>query len=346
MSPMTIPPVFVLSTGRCGSTMISDILNRHPQILSISEFFSFLGLEIFARRRPTGDWMWRLYSEPGYRMGVIARGESFSELLYPVDDPNARFSRLNLPPIMAITLPHLTDRHEELFDELEPVVRAQPRQAPADHYRALFEWLAARFGGNVWVERGGGTLLLASRLLRHFPEARVVHIYRDGRETTLSMSHHPPFRAMLAMARRYRPYGVSLEKALGRLEHRDRLTAWLGKLAQTFSNLDRLPYDEVTLQEFAAFWSTMIEAGHLTFGHFPPDRLLNVRFEDVQADPEGQLRRLIRFISPDLEDDKWMREAVAIPRPTPSKFAQLDAGTQQAITEACRPGLERLGYAV
>ena len=36
MPTLTIPPVFVLSTGRCGSTMVSDILNRHPDVLSIS----------------------------------------------------------------------------------------------------------------------------------------------------------------------------------------------------------------------------------------------------------------------------------------------------------------------
>ena len=346
MSAMTIPPVFVLSTGRCGSTMVSDILNRHPDVLSISEFFSPLGLSIFARRRVTGDWMWRLYSQPGYRMGIIARGESFSELLYPVDDPTARFTRPNLPPIMAITLPHLTDRYEELFDELEPVVRGQPKQSPADHYRRLFEWLGARFGRKVWIERGGGTLLIASRLLRHFPEARVVHVYRDGRETALSMSRHPPFRALLAMSRRYRPWGIDLEKSVRRLEHHDRLTAWLASLAQTFANLDRLPYDEVTLPDFAAFWSVMIESGHRVFGHFPSDRLLNVRFENIQTDPEGQIRRLIRFISPELEDDAWVRQVATIPRPMPSKFAQLDTDTQRAMTEACRPGLERLGYPI
>ncbi len=346
MSSMTIPPVLVLSTGRCGSTMVSAMLNRHPAILSMSEFFSFLGLGIFARRRVSGDWVWRLCSEPGFRMGVIARGEPFSELLYPVDDPDARFSRLNLPPIMAVTLPHLTDRYEELYDELEPIIREQPRQSPADHYRHLFAWLGARFNSRVWVERGGGTLLLASRLLRHFPEARVIHIYRDGRETTLSMSRHPPFRAMLAMARRYRPWGVDIERSLSRLDGSDRLTAWMGKLAQTFSNLDRLPYDQITLADFAAFWNAMIQAGHRAFGDFPPDRLLNVRFEDVQADPEAQIRRLIRFISPELEQDEWIREAAAIPHPTPSKFARLDAATQGAITQACRPGLELLGYPV
>ena len=325
--------------------MVSDILNRHPNILSISEFFSFLGLSVFARRRPTGDWMWRLYSQPGKRMSILAR-ELFSELLYPVDDPNARFSRIDLPPILAVTLPHLTDHYEDLFDELEPVVRGQPRQRIEDHYRHLFAWLSTRFGGKVWVERGGGSLIFASRLLRHFPEARVVHVYRDGRETTLSMSRHPPFQAMLAMSRVYRPWGIDIYKTLTRLEHRDRLTSMLGKLAWVFTNSDKLPFDEITLREFAAFWSDMIETGHRVFGHFPPDRLLNLRFEDVQAEPEGQIRRLIRFISPELEDEAWVREAAKIPRPTPSKFAQLDANVQRAITEACRPGLERLGYAI
>lgn len=53
----------------------------------------------------------------------------------------------------------------------------------------------------------------------------------------------------------------------------------------------------------------MIERGHRLFGHFPPDRLLNVRFEEVQVEPEVQIRRLIRFIDPSLEDEgcclKW-----------------------------------------
>ena len=48
-APPPIPPVLVLNTGRCGSTMISDILNRHPRILSLSEFFSFNGLAAFTR---------------------------------------------------------------------------------------------------------------------------------------------------------------------------------------------------------------------------------------------------------------------------------------------------------
>jgi putative sulfotransferase len=33
-------PFFVVGTGRCGSTMISAFLGKHPAVLSLSEFFS------------------------------------------------------------------------------------------------------------------------------------------------------------------------------------------------------------------------------------------------------------------------------------------------------------------
>ena len=339
----TIPPVFILSTGRCGSTMVSNILNRHPRVLSLSEFFGFLGLNAFRHQRPTGDQMWRLYSRQSARTRLFLR-EPFDELLYPVDDPTARFTLRNVPTILCVALPHLTDRHENLFDEFEPVVRRQPRQPVADHYRRHFEWLGDRFGRDVWVERSGGSLLLASTLLPHFPEARVIHVYRDGRETALSMNRHPPFRTLLAIFRKFRSWGIDAAASMVKAEHPDWLKAQIETLMATVINPDRLPYDQVPLADFAELWSLMIEMGHRIFGHFPPDRLLPVRFEDMQADPENQIRRLIRFIDPRLEDDAWLREVATVPRPTPSKFQQIDPGEQAAITEACRPGLNRLGY--
>ena len=54
------PPVIVLSSGRCGSTMLSDMLNLHPDILSISEFFTFHSMALFSRWRMTGNGMWNV----------------------------------------------------------------------------------------------------------------------------------------------------------------------------------------------------------------------------------------------------------------------------------------------
>ena len=336
-------PVFVLSTGRCGSTMVSNILNQHPCVLSLSEFISYIGIRSFSRRWPTGNWMWERYSRQQHRTRLMLRGR-YEELLYPLDDPLARFSQHDVPPILCATLPHLTERYEELFDEMAPFVRAQPRQPPADHFRHLFEWLCQRFGCTVWAERSGGSLLFASRLLREFPEARVIHVFRDGRETAISMSRHYLFRLIAATMLALQSFGFDAMTSLARGKYWERLSFWLEPLTRVLCNPERLPWDNLALPHFGALWSAMIERGDRMLSHLSSERLLNVRFEDMQAEPCTQIRRLIRFIGPDLEDEAWLRDVSAIPRSTPLGFEKLGAVDQAALAESCRPGLERLGY--
>ena len=326
--------------------MVSEILNRHQDVLSLSEFFSSLGLSAFTGKKVSGEHMWRMYSASGKRMSLVAR-KSISELLYSVDDPGARFDADTLPRIMAISLPHLTDRYEDLYDEVGQFVRAQPKAFPSDHYRALFSWLGTTLKKKVWVERHGLSLMMASRLLRHFPEARVVHMFRDGRETIFSMSNHPVFRVVLALIRRARRWGIDSYHLLERIERNDWLSHMMDQLRWKYADMDRLLSEPSTLPEFGEFWSNMIETGHRVFGHFGPDRLLNLRFEDIQEHPEREIRRLIEFISPELYSKSYIAEVARIPRPpSPSKFDRLDPDRQHAVTEACRPGLERLGYIV
>ena len=323
--------------------MVSDVLNRHPRILSLSEFFSFVGLKAFLRRRVDGAYMWRLYSQQQNRSRLMLRGR-YEELLYPVDAPDARFSQDDVPPILCATLPHLTEGYEALYDELGPVVRGQPKQSPANHFRRHFQWLGERFNRRVWAERSGGSLLFASRLLRQFPEARVIHVYRDGRETALSMSNHYLFRMIVATLRAFQRVGIDMMEAMARGRHWDRVSPWLEPFVSAFFRPERLPYDKLTFTDFATFWSGMVERGQRIFSQLPPERFLPLRFEDAQANPEEQFRRLIRFISPELEDEAWLREASAIPRPTRSRFAKLEPADQDAVARACRPGLELLGY--
>ena len=325
--------------------MVSNILNRHPRVLSLSEFYSYIGIGTFRPRRPTGDWMWDRFSKQQHRTRLMLR-EPVPELIYPFGSPDARFTRSDVPPIMCAALPHITDEHEALFDELEPVVRGQPRQSPADHLRYLFGWLCERFDRSVWVERSGGSLLYASRLLRVFPEMRVIHVYRDGRETTISMSRHYLFRLILATLQKMQFGGFDAMALLYRRRLWEAINPYMEPLSRMVTKPEDLPFDKLTLPGFAVLWSALIELGDHMVGDLPPDRLLNLKFEDMQAEPEAEIRRLIRFIDPSLEDDDWIREASTIPRPTLSKFAQLDPSEQAAITEACRPGLEILGYSL
>ena len=344
-SSVSIPPVFVLNTGRCGSTMLSDILNSHPGVLSLSEFFSSVGMGVFRFRRVTGRRMWGSYSRQSARSRLLLRGDS-DEVLYPLDDPDARFGRRDVPPIMGVSLPHLGNRAEALFDEMEPVVLSQPRQPPAAHFRHLFEWLCRRLDRSVWIERSGGSLMFGYRLVDEFPDARIIHIFRDGRDTALSMSRHSVFRTVVAIILALRRLGIDVNGGMARGRRWDNAGLWLEALTSRFFDPDRLPYDKLTLSDFAAFWCAMIERSDRMFASFPPERLLNVRFEAVQAEPEAQIRRIIRFIDPGLQDENWLREAIRIPRRTPSRFAQLGTEDRGRLTEGCRPGLERLGYSL
>ena len=341
LSTNDIRPVFVLSTGRCGSTMVSNILNTHPRVLSVSEFFSVTGLAAFRRRRRTGDWMWQLFSQQNAALRFQLQYE-YEETLYPFGYPDSRFTRADVPPIMCATLPHLTGQHEALYDELELVVRGFPKQPPADHYRQLFTWLCQRFNRDIWVERSGPSLMWAYTMLRQFPEARAIHLYRDGRDTAISMSRHHAFRTAVASLR---ASPIHLLKLLRHDRTWETLMLWQSAIDR-FVPFRRLPLDKLELADFGTFWSALVEHGTRIFKHLPPESVLNVKFEDIQADPESEIRRLIRFISPALEDDAWIQEASSIPRPTRSQFTQLEPHEQTALTEACRPGLEQLGYSI
>ena len=343
----TPPPILVLSSGRCGSTMLSAMLNLHPRVLSLSEFFSAIGpAPAVARRRPTGEWFWRLLSRQRLVMRVLGRNlESVSEVLYPIRDPSARFTYRNLPPIMMATLPHLTDDYEALYDELGPIVRRQPKRLIGNHCRWLFGWLADRFGGDLWVERSGGTVGRARMMLRHFPEARVIHLVRDGRNTALSMRHHGTFRSMVAVMKHYESRGIDIFRWLRRVENSDRLTSWLFDLGFRF--LPRqLPYDKLTVADFGRFWRMQMSAANRVLDTLPPDRLLNMKFEDIQRNPKAEVRRMIRFIDPSLEDSAWVREAAAVCRPAVGrpKYMALAPTDRQALEDACGPALELFGY--
>ena len=337
-----IPPVLVLSTGRCGSTMISDVLNLHPDVLSLSEVFSLLGPLALFGKRVSGKAMWALCSRQNPALRVLLSADTIiSEILYPFGDPRARYDTLNVPPILCTMLPHLTADYERLYDELEPVVRARPRTDLADQYRHLFEWLRERFERRVWVERSGGSLMSVPRLRRLFPEARVVHVYRDGRDTAMSMSQHPAFQITVATLDRLQRLGV---RPLENTAEAGVVGSLLAQLVLRLVNPERMVRREVDLAVYGALWSQMILRGHRLLADLPPHRVLALRYEDVVQRPQEKLRELIAFIDPSLSNDAWLQQAARIPQPNPPKYLSLRPEAQRRLTDACAPGLEALGY--
>ena len=96
----------------------------------MSEFFSCNGLAAFNRRCRSGQWIWRLGSQQQARARLMLQGD-FEEMLYPVNAPNARFTRA--PTVMCAALPHLTPEPEARYRELTPHARQWPPVPPPAH---------------------------------------------------------------------------------------------------------------------------------------------------------------------------------------------------------------------
>jgi putative sulfotransferase len=337
------PPVFIVGTGRCGSTMMSNVIRLHPRLLSLSEFFTPLAGRAFTLNKPNGQRFWRLLSTMSPTAGkMLAHGGPIEELLYGFGN-GARFRPDNLPPILCTTLPHLTDDHEALYDELAPVVRGRERAPLGDHCRFLFAWLCGRFGRARPVERSGSSLLFVPSLARLFPDATFIHLYRDGRDAAISMRRHPFFRLSLRFARSFAAMGLD--------PYRPPFIFGTSRLYPLFENVmgpvmpvKRWLAEPPDVAAFGTHWSRTIVSGIELLSDLPPDRVLSLRYEDILAHPHDELARLAAFLGPQYVDDRWLDEARRLPQRPASDWRRLPVDQQEKLDAACRPGLAALGY--
>ena len=251
------PGVIVVSTGRCGSTMLSNMLRLNPEILSLSEFFSLLMPDPF----PAGDLdaaaYWRLLSEPWvffrhlYRLGLRV-----PEFLY-VPGPGSRFTAATgIPPILVTALPHLSDDPEGLYDEVEAFAAGLTPASAAAQHRRLIGWLCDRLGARAWVERSGSSLLYISQLAGLFRDAKFVHLYRDGRECAYSFSRHPGYRLGAVSAMLDARLGMS--PYLGEDKPPEQVPPDLRPfMPETFDH-EAFERFQVPVAESGQFWSDMI----------------------------------------------------------------------------------------
>jgi hypothetical protein len=337
----TRPGTFVVSTGRCGSTMLSNMLRLNSGILSLSEFFSLLMPDPFPPGELDAAAYWRLLSEPwtlfrlAYRLGVRV-----PEFLY-LPAQGSRFSAATgIPPILVTALPHLSDDPEGLYDEVQAFVASlTPASAPAQH-RRLFGWLCDRVGARAWVERSGGSLLYMSQLADAFRDARFVHLYRDGRECAYSYSRHPLFRLGAVETMLHSRLGISLY--LGDDKPPEQVPPDLRPfMPETFDHeaFERL---DVPVAYAGQFWSDMIMPALDVLASLPPERVLQLSYEDLIAEPRQVLIRLARFAGLPQPDAGWLDRAVRLVKPRSPRWPALPQQQISELTRVCEPAMRRL----
>ena len=323
---------FVVGSGRCGSTLLSRMLDLHPEVTSIFEFFN--GLDVTRRFAPSlggAELAELLSAEQAVVTAALRRGHTAEEVVYPFGREGARYRVEDALPWLCVAMaPRLTDDPDTLFDDLVAWARTRPEASAADHYRALFDWLCARKGTRVWIERSGSSVDYAGALATCFPEARFLHIHRDGPETALSMREHGIYRLPIAML-----YDVLLPS---------------GRRFSTAEGVDfAAPPDagdwifealETRLEPevFGRYWSDQVERGARAAAEVGPERFGEISFEALVDRPRETLAFVAAFFELPPEE-AWLEAAAALVRGRPpGRRSTLGSDAQRALDDACAPG--------
>lgn len=295
--PPPDPCSIIISSGRCGSILLSTLIAEEPETLSVPEslgpVLSHLALPPPARHI-TGAQYWSLLSEPHSNRASMAR---IGAVLGEFDSVEVHDGGTS--PIMLFTLPSISAEPGRLFATLAEEVPCFPSQPVGLHHRMLLDMLAVRAGKRRWVERSGASSAIADPLLRAMPDARVVYLTRSIADTARSMRRHMSFRFALARFEFHRRYGTDPYNP----------AAWFGPMpdvADLPEELRRLLPDQITAQglaelsrdirRYAAMCASMMSLAEQAFADLDPAYLHRIRYEDLIANPVGELTRLGEFL--------------------------------------------------
>lgn len=310
----TQTPIFVLSSGRTGSTLLARMIGHHPELLSVSDLIEPVGeIPYFDRdRRVDGKAFFDVLKQPSFpQRTAYWRHQANAELLYLHDDDEM------VSLLVSYTLPFVVGGDPmPLFREVEQAFQTRGVDSMDGHMIWFFDWLRDRFGKQLWLERTGGSLPHTRRIVELWPEARIVHNMRDPRETTISMMKGSFFRLYLE------------------LEKNPDLGRW---------DWDAMP----PLEEMGAMLDRWVVDAVDALRSVPAGQLMDLKYEDLMQDAEATLLRFVGFVldrEPNDVDRAWAAEQAAIIRPSSLKFPGRSEDEQRRLQASVARSLSLLGY--
>lgn len=279
--------------------MLSDLITEEQESLSVSESLSPIRGRLMVQPLSvfTGAHYWTMLSQPGSQHGHLLTRIGLTGRQYSYPD-SGRFAsdKTRVPPILRIALPKITADPDGLFDKLAVAVPQFPTQPVGLHHKMLLDLLAHLEGKRRWVERTGASSMVAYPWLSSVPDAKVIYLTRNTRDTALSMSRHPVFQ-MSAIRHKFHvqygadPYVRVLERPMpADLPEEMRMLLPANLTAQTLRDLE---YD-------LGFYENMVEqmngSAEQALADLQPQTLYRTRYEDLLAEPVDQLTQLGEFI--------------------------------------------------
>lgn len=287
---MTTDPIVLFGTGRCGSTALHDVLSRHRRLAWLSRMNI-----LFPGRPAVNRWFQRAIDLPGL-------GPWLHDTVTPTE-PYPFHDRLHAG---------ISESCRDLrADDISASEATRVRSAWEANLTSTRDRLLIKFTG--WPRVG-----LVQQIL---PNARFVHIVRDGRAVAYSILRVPFWQGWRGPE--HWRYGQLSADDTARWDASDRSFAVLAGIE----------------------WRILMDAAEEAKALLPPDRLLEIRYEDLCADTDAVIDEVLRFTG--LERTPAFERALARFDLTSRNDAWRDALSstdQGALRELLGETLQRYGY--
>ncbi len=217
------PAPFIVGMTRSGTTLLRLMLDAHPE-LAIPPETHFLP-EVIA---------------------AFKKGRTEPEQVIEVMKENRRWPDFDIAPEVM----------------LERLRAAAPLEEPGDAIRAFYRLYAEREGKPRWGDKTPGYATKMRRIWRALPEARFVHMIRDGRDVAVSLER--------------RSSGLSTKEVANRWSHRIRKTRGLAKILPHYAEIryeDLVTDPEGVLRKVSAFVELDYDPAMLSYHERSQERL-------------------------------------------------------------------------
>lgn len=296
---------FIIGSGRCGSTPVQEILSRHPDVGFISNVDT-----LFARFNLKGRWNNEIFAKAPR---LLAQRER-------IRGRSVRQTRVHYGPSEGWRLlrRHISPMFSEPFRDLRAADVTPPLES---RMKSFFAERAAAQNKPVFLHHLTGWP--RSGFIREvFPDARFIHVVRDGRAVASSYLHWPLWRGWLGPEGwRFGP----LPDAYAReWEEGDRSFALLAGLE----------------------WKILMDAFAAAEVLVPSHQWIQIRYEDFVTDPIASSKKLLGFMQlPWSEHFKSQLSSYSLSKTRTEGFRSSLTGPQLEMLDlSLGEHLRRFGY--
>lgn len=240
---------FLIGSGRCGSTLLCRMLNDSDDLFVFNET----------------HWIPLLLREHG---ASRVAAESLIET--------------------AMRVRHAFGKPTFDFTQLADIDTLYGQQLSVVDFVDRISSLAARSEGKTfYADKTPDYCGHVRELSQHWPEAKFVHLIRNGLDTALSMARHPGYQVL----------------------HLRRALFWTEIARDSDNYRDQLK--PVPVSACLEMWRKRTMRAR-TDGHtLGPNRYMELRFEDLVEQPQDSLSRLRDFVGTDLLGSDWPKRVAA-----------------------------------